>query len=142
MIKALRYEICQASSETEDSYTSDPTTTPEEKYAPGAYAHETDGTQPCIRCLLQLIGACWEPDSSEKSRPAKSFVLREVMIPSTRYRRKRSMDFLLQKKGRLEAVIFYDNLTVPVEAKPGCRSSEKPDKLWNEATNQILSHVK
>ena len=150
-LKALRHKIRQTSMEPEDSYTSDSassqsevsssTATPEEKYAPGAYAHETDGTQPWIRCLLQLIGACWEPDSSERSSPAKNFVLREVMIPSTRYRRKRSMDFLLQKKGRLEAVIFDDNLTVPVEAKPGCRSSEKHDKLWNEATNKVLSHL-
>ena len=150
-LKALRHKIRQTSMEPEDSYTSDSassqsevsssTATPEEKYAPGAYAHETDGTQPWIRCLLQLIGACWEPDSSERSSPAKNFVLREAGTPSSPYRRKRSVDFLLQKKGRLSAVILDNNMTVPVTAKPGCRGSDQPDTLWNEATNQVLAHL-
>ena len=151
-IEAFRYEICQSrSSEPEDSYTRDSTSTkskvasstptPEEKYAPGAFAHEKDGTQPWIRCLLQLIGACWVPDSSERSNPTQNSVLREGMIPSSPYRRKRSIDFMLQKKGRLSAVILDDNLTVPVATKPGCRGSDQPDTLWNEATDQVLSHL-
>ena len=145
-LESLRKELTSFSrsstAATSNRCSSVPEAAPASKftYVPGPVAHEKDGTQPFFQLLLQVIGECWDPSTASLS-PQKNNVRREAPIPGTAKRPKRTTDFLLQKEGRWNAVIFDDTLTVPVEVKPGCRKGPGPQALLNEARDQCFSHL-
>ena len=138
----LRQHVCPMSAQPDKNKSqSRQDGSPKARDAPGAWAHEVDGTQPYVQLLLEAIGECWETSVSSSGSPAKSSVRKEAAITGTEYRRKRTMDFLLQKEGRWNSVIFDDTLTVPMEVKPGSRTSQGPTVLLDEARDQVLSRL-
>ena len=110
-------------------------------YAPGPRSHEKDGTQPIFQLLLREIGACWEGRQSKGRSPVKGDVHAEALIPGTNLRPKRYVDFVLQKFVRWDPVLFDDILTTPMEVKPLFRKGISPLTLWDEARDQVLSHL-
>jgi hypothetical protein len=114
---------------------------PTKFFMPGPYGHEKDGTQPYLRLLLHAIGDCWNLPAASSSSPAKNFIRPEARIPMTKHRHMRVVDFLLQKEGLWEAVVFDDTLMVPVEVKPLRRKQKGTMALLDEARDQVLSHL-
>jgi hypothetical protein len=109
--------------------------------AAGPNADEVGSTQPHVALLLEAIGSCASSQSETKnSSPSKSHVRAAAIMPPTKLRPKRTLDFILQKKETKYRLCFpSDILFVPVEVKTGENGGKGPVDLLDSALDQVLA---